>query len=239
MSPPLTRGRRVRPARIIDLGCGTGASSLILAETFDCPILAVDMDGAALDRLRTKAATLALHDRIVVEVGDFRQDDWQARREAEQSSFDLVWSEGAAFVQGLYDSLSRWSRFASPGAVFVLSENSFLTVRPSPACMDFWAKAYPDMGTIAQNLERVRAAGLAPVWTLPVSQRAAWRNYYAPLERRLQWLSAAEKDLHGDGGLVAGEIALWYDFPGQFGYVYYCLAKSPVAPALTSRRSIE
>jgi hypothetical protein len=69
--------RRLRshpPARVLDLGCGLGASSIALARAYPrARVLGVDLDQASVTEARTAAAEVGMADRVSFLVGDAAQ----------------------------------------------------------------------------------------------------------------------------------------------------------------------
>jgi ubiquinone/menaquinone biosynthesis C-methylase UbiE len=64
----------LRPQRILDLGAGTGIASLALAKRFtDAEVIALDMDGDALELVRAKAGKALVADRVVTLEADLDQ----------------------------------------------------------------------------------------------------------------------------------------------------------------------
>ena len=53
-----------RNLKVADIGCGTGASTLVLAQQLDAQVIAVDFLSDFLDVLRSRAAQEGLADRI-------------------------------------------------------------------------------------------------------------------------------------------------------------------------------
>ncbi len=75
--------------RVLDVGCGTGAQTLVLAESSPARIVAVDNHAPFIDALNGKARELGITDRLEARVADMRRLDFA------DGSFDLIWSEGA------------------------------------------------------------------------------------------------------------------------------------------------
>jgi len=66
-----TRLRSAPPARVLDLGCGLGASSVALARAYPrAQVLGVDLDQASIAEARAQAAQAGVADRVTFVVGD-------------------------------------------------------------------------------------------------------------------------------------------------------------------------
>jgi SAM-dependent methyltransferase len=84
-APDLDRRLRSAPApRVLDLGCGLGASSLALARAYPrATVLGIDLDEASVAGARAAAAEAGLADRVSFAVGD-------AAHLSPEAPFDLV-----------------------------------------------------------------------------------------------------------------------------------------------------
>jgi SAM-dependent methyltransferase len=78
------RLRSAPPPRVLDLGCGLGASSVALARAYPrATVLGVDLDEASVAGARAAAAEAGVADRVSFEVGD-------AAHLSPEAPFDLV-----------------------------------------------------------------------------------------------------------------------------------------------------
>jgi SAM-dependent methyltransferase len=78
------RLRSAPPARVLDLGCGLGASSIALARAYPrAQVLGVDLDQASIAEARAQAAEAGVADRVTFVVGD-------AAQVAAEGPFELV-----------------------------------------------------------------------------------------------------------------------------------------------------
>lgn len=93
--------------RILDMGCGTGVTTIRLAETIKGTICAVDADPVSLRHLRHKIHISGINERITVIEGSLLDPDIL------REEFDLILAEGLlneiSFEKGL-QALLRYSR---------------------------------------------------------------------------------------------------------------------------------
>ncbi len=204
--------------RIADLGCGTGAASLLLANFFNGPVLAVDQAAPFLEQLRNTAKARGLDHLIMTLESDFGALDWDAQ------SIDLLWSEGAAYTLGFARALQLWRPIIADGGVAVISEmNWFSQDAPEPA-REFWNVVYPEMGSEEQNIEYARQCGFRVLQTHRLSQQAWWDNYYNPLKERIKSLQAtADHIMQTVIHETDTEIDLFERFGDSYGYTFYVL----------------
>ena len=216
--PP--EGRRNR--RTADIGCGTGAAALVLAEELGTTVTAVDLFRPFLDRLEFRAAEIGLAGRIrTVEAS------MDALPFADES-FDLIWSEGAVYVMGFAEGVRAWRRFLPIGGYLVVSELSWLTDR-RPADLDaHWTSEYPEIDTVSGKIRILEAAGYAPEghFILPPED---WENfYYRPMEARFQGFLERHGYSEAARRLVEGErreMDLFERNREYYGYVFYIARK--------------
>jgi len=203
--------------RIADLGCGSGAGALLLAEHFGVPVRAVDTAAVLLDQLRERAASRGLAHLITPVLADIGALDWPP------ASLDLLWSEGAAYSLGFEQALTRWRPLLAAGGVAVVSEMTWFTETPPAAARDFWATAYPTLGTETENLRRVQRAGFRLIDVRRLPAACWWTSYYGPLRARIAQLSPGAVD-PAVLRETAEEMALFEAYCDAYGYVFYVLA---------------
>ena len=99
--------------RVLDLGCGTGASTLVLAATLRTSVIAVDIHQPFLDQLRATAQARGLAPLIETRCADIRSPG------VPPGSIDLLWSEGALYLLGFEQGLRLWRPLLAPGGCLV------------------------------------------------------------------------------------------------------------------------
>jgi SAM-dependent methyltransferase len=203
---------------ILDVACGPGMQTLALARATGGTITAVDRHEPFLDQLRERAAAAGVRQRIHVMRGDMADLPFGA------DSFDLIWSEGAAYIMGITEAFTAWRAFLRPGGYVVVSEATWLVPDPPAEVRDFWVAAYPGMRDIAGNLERIRAAGYDIIGHFTLPEESWWTHYQTPLEARIPSLRAKYA---GDEAALAvidetlDEHRIRREYPKTYGYEFY------------------
>ena len=209
--------------RILDLGCGPGEQTLVLARELGARVEAVDLHRPFLDALESAAREQGLEDRVLTREADM------GALEVEPGSVDLIWSEGAIFVLGFEAGLRRWSPWLkSPGGLLVASEASWFVDDPPAELRAFWASCYPGMATESENLEIARAAGFEPIDHFRLPGEVWWSSYYTPMEARLPRLcKEAEQDAELSAVIseMEQEMEMHRRHGDCYGYTFYLLRK--------------
>ncbi|MBY6105949.1 MerR family transcriptional regulator [Ferrimonas balearica] len=205
------------PSAILEVGCGKGLATTILASDTQATITAVDNEPSALARLTEMLQQAGLAERVEPVCASMTDLPFEPGR------FDLIWAEGSAYIMGVSKALSQWRPLLQDGGILMLSDMVWLTDERSEAAEAFFAQEYPDMQSVDTRLAQAEAAGYQVVDHFALSQ-AAWDNYYQPLKARLSELqpqmpdSAALKD-------IGREIAIYEQYLGQYGYQMMVLKK--------------
>lgn len=161
---------------VADLGCGTGAASLVLARDLGARVTAIDAAEPFIDRLRERAEAEGLADRIDARVGFMEELPFA------ESSLDLIWSEGAIYNLGFAAGVRAWRPLLRPGGVLAVTEMSWTSRHRPPAVATHWAEAYPTMGSVSENLRTLEDEGYRIEGLFVLPPECWWRNYLDPLQ---------------------------------------------------------
>jgi len=216
--PPLRK-----PPTILDLGCGPGRQSIVLAKHFRTPVQAVDLCQPYLDQMMDAAQAVGVESLIQP-----RREDFTRLPDAPRS-IDLIWSEGAAWVMGMGPSLECWAPLLRDRGVMVVSDCVWTTETPPAEAKAFWSRAYPGMTDAVGVMALARQAGLTVFDHFPLPASAWWDEYYGPLRRRIAALraeAAADEALAAQLDAAEAEIALFEKQGDSYGYAMFLMRPS-------------
>jgi SAM-dependent methyltransferase len=202
--------------RIADLGCGSGAGALLLAEFYGSEVLAVDTAAVLLEELAGLARQRRLQHLVRPVLADMGALPFA------DDSLDLIWSEGAAYNLGFETALARWRPLLGDDGVAVVSEMSWFTEDVPAEPREFWSAAYPTMAGEAENRRRAQRAGFAVLGTERLPDEAWWKNYYGPLREKIEHLPAAFR-ARAAVAETEQEMRLFEQFSRHYGYTFYIL----------------
>ncbi|MYD71756.1 MAG: class I SAM-dependent methyltransferase [Acidobacteria bacterium] len=206
--------------RVLDIGCGTGAQTLVLAKGSAAHIVAVDNHAPFVDFLNREALRLGLTHRLEARVADMGRLDFG------DGSFEVIWSEGAIYNIGFEVGLRDWRRLLADGGHIVVTEACWRRPDPPGACEAFWREEYPDMRDVPALLQAVDRCGYETVAHFPLPASAWWDDYYRPLQDnvtafRRRYPGRRDAQELADG--IQREIDVWHAFSECYGYQFFVL----------------
>ena len=203
---------------ILDVGCGTGAQTLLLASATQGRVLGVDLYEQFITQLRTEAESKGLADRVRGEKADMNALPYGS------NSFDLIWSEGAIYIMGFDNGLAKWRRLLKPGGYLVVTEAVWLRSDPPAELRAFWQENYPGMRSVEANLEAAKALGWQPVGNFHLPLTAWLRDYYGPLAKRIPSFRNAhadDEDAQQLADQTEHEMDLTRRYHAYYGYEFF------------------
>lgn len=209
--------------KIADIGCGTGASTLVLAEDLEAEVTAVDFLPDFLERLDRAADAKGLSHRI---------QTYAAAMEAltfANVSFDAIWSEGAIYNMGFAQGIRAWRRFLKPGGILAVSELTWLTRERPGELTDHWMREYPEVETASAKIAVLEANGFALISYFALPRHCWLENYYNPLQARFTDFLARHAGDPVAADIIAAEqaeIVLYERFADYVGYGFYIARKT-------------
>ncbi len=211
-----------RTMKIADIGCGSGAQTIILAENLNVRITAVDLFPEFLDRLNQRAFQLNLSN--IIETLEAPMEDLPFQEE----EFDIIWSEGAIYNMGFENGINSWEKFLKKGGFIALSEITWTSAERPEEIEIHWKNEYPEIDLASSKIKILENNGFSPMgyFYLPVS---SWiDNYYAPMEQRFDsflnrhnYSEAAQKIVNNE----IEEIRLYKKYKDFYSYGFYIAKK--------------
>ena len=204
--------------RVLDIGCGPGMQTLVLARESAGHVTAVDRHQPFLDELDRRAARHGLAERITTVNASMSALDFP------DAAFDLIWSEGAIYVMGFAEELRAWKRLLKRDGAIAVSEISWLGPNIPVEAKRLWSRGYPAMTDVTTNLRTIESVGYAPIDHFVLPESAWWDQYYAPLERRIDALQREYRDDQDAMAFLEAErteISLYRKYAASYGYVFY------------------
>ena len=188
--------------RILDIGCGSGISTLELARLSQGEVIGIDIDQPALDRFNTGIRQAGFIDRV--QALNCSMFDMQFPDE----SFDIVWSEGSIYAIGFERGLREWKRFLKPAGCMVVHD---------------------EQGNVKGKLKQISNCGYDLLGYFILSQETWWAEYFAPLEK---WIAESETGYTDDPKILEElhqarvELDMFEKYPERNNSVCFVMKKN-------------
>jgi ubiquinone/menaquinone biosynthesis C-methylase UbiE len=208
---------------IADIGCGSGASTLVLAEALDARITAVDFLPEFLARLDDAAAGAGLGDRITTLAASMDALPFP------EAAFDAIWSEGAIYNMGFAAGIAAWRRYLKPDGILAVSELTWLTGERPAELQAHWDAEYPEVDTASGKMAVLESLGFSPLGYFALPERCWLDNYYRPMQRRFAHFLARQANSEAARAVVAAEqreISLYERHAAYVSYGFYIARKA-------------
>lgn len=208
--------------KIADIGCGTGASSILLAKELDARITAVDLLPEFLDKLKARAEDQGVAERITTL--NCSMDNLPFSDE----EFDVIWSEGAVYNIGFKNGTAAWRRYLKPGGVLVVSEITWLSATRPPDLQAHWGREYPEIDLASAKIRVLERHGYCPQAYFVLPPECWLENYYGPMRDRFEAFLERNCRSPQANQIVASEkeeIALYEKYCDYFSYGFYIAKK--------------
>jgi SAM-dependent methyltransferase len=209
---------------ILDVGCGAGKQTIVLAKLTSGNITALDNHPPFIEALKRNLSQAGYPDRVKCVVGDMAAMDFK------EASFDLIWSEGSVFIMGFAKGLAYWKKFLRPNGYIVISDLVWFKQDAPQEVRDFFAKIDPNIKYYKDIYPLIDSAGYKLIDYFPLPDESWLTNYYAPLKKVL-----TEKKLKYRGDPAAQaifdplelETQMYKKYHAYYGYGFYIMQNRP------------
>ncbi|MGS0681300.1 MerR family transcriptional regulator [Shewanella sp. 125m-7] len=166
---------------LLEVGCGKGVATRVLAQHSEFVITALDNDESSLSSLK-QSLSQGLAQRVKTVCTSMTEMPFT------KAEFNVIWSEGSAYIMGVEQAFKNWKPLLKPQGYLVISDLVWSTDTPSDELRAFWQQEYPDMVTANQRIEQAKQAGYELIDSFALSEQA-WSEYYQPLQTRIDELA--------------------------------------------------
>ncbi|MBL4558464.1 MAG: class I SAM-dependent methyltransferase [Rhodobacteraceae bacterium] len=220
-------GLRGKPGlSVADIGCGTGASTLVLADELDARLTAVDFLPEFLQVLAAAAA------RAGVAGPDHHARRIDGRTALRRGAIRRNLGEGAIYNIGFAAGAEAWRRYLKPGGVLAVSELSWLTATRPAELQAHWDAEYPEVDTAAAKMAVLERLGYTPIGYFPLPESCWLDGYYRPMQGRFAGFLDRHHRSAAARAIVAAEeaeIGLYERNRAFVSYGYYIARKTDAA----------
>jgi len=221
---------RAVPLKVADIGCGTGASALLLAGLLNARVTAVDFLPEFLEVLQQRASSLGVADRISTLACSMDALPFAAEE------LDIIWSEGAIYNIGFEKGVADWKRHLKPGGLLVASEITWLTDARPTELQHHWERQYPEIDVASAKIRVLEEHGYSPAGYFVLPEHCWLDEYYRPMQARFDHFLQRHGHSAEARAVVAveqREIELYETYKAYVGYGVY-VARKPLHRDLLS-----
>lgn len=208
--------------KIADIGCGTGASTITLAQNTHSHITAVDIFSDFLHELDIRAEKLGLSSKISTLEKSMDQLPFG------DEEFDIIWSEGGIYNIGFEHGLRLWKPFLKKDGYLAVSEITWIDLKRPKEIQDFWDREYPGIDTAGAKINLLEKHGFVLEGYFKLAEESWIKNYYQPLEKKLE--SFLNRHHKSDMAVnvaeeTRAEIDLYHTYKKYYSYGFYVAKK--------------
>jgi len=213
---------RTVPLKIADIGCGTGASTLLLARLLKAQVTAVDFLQDFLEVLEGRAENMGLSEKI--STLSCSMDNLPFGDE----EYDVIWSEGAIYNIGFERGVKDWSRYLKAGGLLVVSEITWTTASRPSELQKHWEGEYPEIDTASSKISVLEKNGYSPIGYFVLPEHCWLENYYRPIQNSFAEFLARNANNEEAQAIVEAEkkeISLYEKYKKFFSYGVFVARK--------------
>ena len=207
--------------KILDVGSGTGASTLVLAKYLDAEIMAVDLSSELLQVLEEATLSKGFSDKITTLKCSMDNLPFPT------NSFDVIWGEGSIYIMGFKKGVGYFNRYLKPGGILAVSEITWLTSSRPDELTSYWQKEYSEIAIASKKIKILEDHGFTMKGYFPLPKSAWLDNYYLPLQDRFATFLASHKSKAANQVINCEqrEIEMYNKYCSYYSYGFYIAQK--------------
>ncbi len=182
--------------RILDVGCGSGVPTLMIADKFNGKITAVDTDTKSIDIFKEKVKGLNLSNRVTL----FNSSFFDLK--VKNNQFDLIIAEGLLNVVGFQKGFLK--------IIKLLKRKGFAII-------------HDEFQNQNEKIELIKNNDCKILDSFVLDEQIWWNDYFKCLEKEIS--SNSNKELLKLFKSDLQEIKLFKKNPNQYISVYYIIEK--------------
>jgi ubiquinone/menaquinone biosynthesis C-methylase UbiE len=193
----LSRIPKINSPKILDMGCGTGVTTIFLAEYTGGTVYAFDIDSSCISFLKEKIENQNLSDRISADINSVSNLDF------ETNTFDIILAEGLLNIIGFEKGLSIAKEYLKNNAYFIIHD---------------------ELKNHIEKTTLINRHSFELIYYSELDENIWWNDYYKCLENQINscndqtLLELFQSDLN--------EIEMFKKDSSPFKSVYYILQNS-------------
>jgi ubiquinone/menaquinone biosynthesis C-methylase UbiE len=206
-------------SQILDIGCGTGGQTIILANNAPGNIIGLDLFPNFVNVLNENAKKHNLQNRINGIVGKMEELPFG------KEQFDLIWCEGAIDNIGFEKGLTFWYDFLKNNGYIAVTSPSWFAKEHPDEVNKFWLDAGSSgLDEIGKNVSIMQNIGYSFISAFALPENCWTDNYYIPREHEMQKLLEKYPGNNMVEGFIENnkhEVELYSKYKQYYGYVFY------------------
>jgi ubiquinone/menaquinone biosynthesis C-methylase UbiE len=203
-------------SRVVDLACGTGGQTMILAKNISGNIIGLDICPEFIDIFNDNVKRLNLQERVNGIVGSMENLSFQ------KEEFDLIWSEGAIDHIGFEKGLNYWNGFLKKNGYIAVTCVSWFTDKRPSEIENFYAGCGLD--TIGNNISIMQKSGYTLVAAFTLPEKCWTDNYFIPrgaTEKPLLEKYTGNKTVEDFFQNGRYEVEMYLKYKLYYGFAFY------------------
>ena len=209
--------------KVADIGCGTGAQTITLAQNLEGQIIAIDLFPEFLEKLNSRSNELGLQDKIIT-----RKMSMESLSFCDEE-FDIIWSEGAIYNIGFEFGIKKWMNFLKPGGYLAVSEITWITHSRPKEIDKYWNNEYPEIDTASNKIRLLEENGYTPAGYFVLPEECWIDNYYKPMENQFDKFIKKHNNSEISKNIVRSEkeeMRKYNKYKDFFSYGFYIAKKN-------------